>query len=451
MSDKSQLSRRKFLGQAGALGAIGTMSAGSILSACSSDKKYKSAAEGEYLDQAPDGEVLKAGLVGCGNRGTGAAFNWLDAGPNVELIALADVFDDQLQLCRGKLKAQKNVDIPDNRCFTGFDAYKRLLETDVDVVLLATPPHFRPEHLDACVRAKKHVFMEKPAAVDPVGIRSVIGSGKKAEEIGLCIVAGTQRRHARNYLETFKQIQNGAIGKPVAANAYWLQNHVWYRTRQEGWSDMEYMMRNWNNFRWLCGDHFLDTHVHNIDIINWFSGQQPISALGGGARHRRITGDQWDFFSVDFYFGEGMHSHSMSRQIDNCANATAEHLMGTEGYTNCADTIYHQDGSIKWQYEYPLDANGNPGKTVKVSPYVQEHIDLITAIRTHQPINEAEQVALSTLTAIMGREAAYTGKLITWEEISKSTLHMGPSEYKMGPVDMKIEVPVPGTPHGQEY
>lgn len=448
MSKQESVSRRKFLGQAGALSALSTVSIGSVLSACSSNKNAKSATAGEYLDQAPDGKILKAGLVGCGNRGTGAAFNFLDAGPNLQLVALADVFDDQVQLCRNKLKTQKNVDIPDSKCFSGFDAYKRLIESDVDIVLLATPPHFRPEHLEACVQAKKHVFMEKPAAVDPVGIRSLIGSGKKAEAIGLCIVAGTQRRHARNYLETFRQVEAGAIGKPVAANAYWLQNHVWYRTRQEGWSDMEYMVRNWNNFRWLCGDHFLDTHVHNIDIINWFAGKHPISAIGGGARHRRLTGDQWDFFSVDFYFDEGMHSHSMSRQIDNCANATAEHLMGTEGYTNCEDTIFYPDGTIKWQYPYPVDVNGNPTKTVSVSPYVQEHIDLITAIRTNKPINEAEQLALSTLTAIMGREAAYTGKLITWEEINKSDMRMGPTEYKMGPVDMKIEVPIPGTAHG---
>ena len=450
MSDNNQLSRRKFLGQAGAIGAIGTISAGTILSACSSDKKGKNLPVGDYLDQAPDGKVLKAGLVGCGNRGTGAAFNFLDAGPNLEIVALADVFDDQVQLCRNKLKNQKQVDIADNRCFSGFDAFKKLIATDVDIVLLATPPHFRPEHLEACVQAKKHVFMEKPAAVDPVGIRSIIGSGKKAEAIGLSIVAGTQRRHARNYLETYRQVQNGAIGKPVAANAYWLQNHVWYRSRQEEWTDMEYMVRNWNNFRWLCGDHFLDTHVHNIDIINWFAGKQPISAIGGGARNRRLTGDQYDFFSVDFYYDEGMHSHSMSRQIDNCANATAEHLMGTEGYTNCKDTIFNPDGTIRWQYAYPEDENGNPTKTVSVSPYVQEHIDLVASIRNHKPINEAEQVALSTLTAIMGREAAYTGKLITWDQINKSNMRMGPTDYVMGPVDMKIETPIPGTPHGQK-
>jgi predicted dehydrogenase len=212
---------------------------------------------------------------------------------------------------------------------------------------------------------------------------------------------------------------------------------------------MEYMIRNWNNFRWLCGDHFLDTHVHNIDIINWFTGKQPETALGGGARHRRLTGDQWDFFSVDFNYGLGVHSHSMSRQIDNCANATTEHIRGTEGYTNCQNTIFYPDGSIKWKYQYPLDANGNETKTVKVSAYVQEHIDLVTAIRTNQPIIEAEELALSTLTAIMGREAAYTGQLLTWDDMSKSSMRMGPKEYKMGPVDMKIETPVPGTAHGQ--
>jgi len=449
MEKKNAVSRRKFLGTAGAAGVIGTIGFSSFIASCAKDKNGKNIPEIEKLDQAPDGELLKAGLVGCGNRGTGAAFDFLNAGPNLQITALADVFDDQVQLCRGKLKQNKNVDIPDNMCFTGFDAYKQLIDSGVDIVLLATPPHFRPEHLEACVQAKKHVFMEKPAAVDPVGIRSIIGSGKKAEAIGLSIVSGTQRRHQRDYLETYRQIQMGAIGEPVAANAYWLQNHVWYRTRQDGWSDMEYMLRNWNNFRWLCGDHFLDTHVHNIDVINWFAGKQPVHAIGGGARHRRLTGDQYDFFSVDFYFGNGMHSHSMSRQIDNCANATAEHLMGTEGYTNCQNTIYNPDGSVKWQYEYPKDANGNETKTVKVSAYVQEHVDLVTAIRTNQPLNETEDLALSTLTAIMGREAAYTGQLLTWDQISKSSMRMGPSEYVMGPVDMKIETPVPGTPHGQ--
>ncbi|MBT7094980.1 MAG: Gfo/Idh/MocA family oxidoreductase [Bacteroidetes bacterium] len=448
MEGSKSVSRRKFLGAAGAIGAVGSLSIGSVLTSCSADKKGKNVAAIDKLDQAPDGKLLKAGLVGCGNRGTGAAFNFLDAGPNLQIVALADVFDDQLQMCRQKLKKQKQVDISDNRCYTGFDGFKKLIESDVDIVLLATPPHFRPEHLEACVQAKKHVFMEKPAAVDPVGIRSIIGSAKKAEAIGLCIVAGTQRRHERNYLETRRQVQMGAIGNPIAANAYWLQNHVWYKSRQEGWSDMEYMVRNWNNFRWLCGDHFLDTHVHNIDIINWFTGKQPISALGGGARHRRLTGDQWDFFSVDFYYGEGLHSHSMSRQIDNCANATAEHLIGTEGYTNCKDTIYNPDGSIMWQYEYPEDANGNPTTTVSVSPYVQEHIDLITAIRNHEPINEAEQLALSTMTAIMGREAAYTGQLLNWDAMMKSNMRMGPKEYVMGPVDMEIKTPVPGTAHG---
>jgi len=449
MENKQAVSRRKFLGTAGAAGLVGSIGISTLIASCGKDKGGKNIPETEKLDPAPDSEVLKAGLVGCGNRGTGAAFDFLNAGPNLLIVSLADIFDDQLQLCRSKLKNEKDVDIADDMCFTGFDCYQKLIDSGVDIVLLATPPHFRPEHLAACVQAKKHVFMEKPAAVDPVGIRSIIGSAKKAEAIGLCIVGGTQRRHQRDYLETYRQVQMGAIGDIVAANAYWLQNHVWYKTRQEGWSDMEYMIRNWNNFRWLCGDHFLDTHVHNIDIINWFSGNYPESALGGGARHRRLTGDQWDFFSVDFYYGKGMHSHSMSRQIDNCANATTEHLTGTEGYTNCMNTIFNPDGSIKWKYQYPKDANGNETTTVKVSPYVQEHIDLVTAIRNNQPVNEAEELALSTLTAIMGREAAYSGNMITWEQISKSSMRMGPTEYIMGPVDMEVNTPVPGTAHGQ--
>lgn len=181
-------------------------------------------------------------------------------------------------------------------------------------------------------------------------------------------------------------------------------------------------------------------------MINWFTGQHPISAVGYGGRHRRVTGDQYDFFSIDFDYGNGLFSHSMSRQIDNCANATGEFIMGTKGYTNCKNTIYNHDGRIKWQYEYPKDKDGKSTNVVKISPYIQEHIHLVTAIRTNKYVNEAEQTALSNLTAIMGRESAYTGKKITWEEIMKSELRLGPQKYHMGDVDMEFPVPIPGTP-----
>jgi myo-inositol 2-dehydrogenase/D-chiro-inositol 1-dehydrogenase len=317
---------------------------------------------------------------------------------------------------------------------------------DIDVVLLATPPQFRPEHFLEAVMTNKHVFMEKPSAVDPAGIRSVITSAKKAEAIGLNVVTGTQRRHQEDYLATYQQVMNGAIGTITSAKAFWNQNHVWYREREPGWNDMEYMIRNWNNFCWLCGDHILDTHVHNIDVINWFMGKHPEKAIGYGGRARRVTGDQYDFFSVDFDYGNGISSHSMCRQIDSCANSTGELIMGTEGYTNCQNTIWDHKGNIKWKFEYPKDENGIEMEASLIPAYVQEHMHLVYAIRTGNYVNEAEQTAISTLTAIMGRTAAYTGRAITWDEIFKSDMDLGPSKIEMGPVNMIFETPIPGTP-----
>jgi predicted dehydrogenase len=181
--------------------------------------------------------------------------------------------------------------------------------------------------------------MEKPVAVDSTGIRSVITTARKAAAIGINVVTGTQRRHQEDYIETYKQVAGGAIGQLTSAKAFWNQDHVWFRLREPGWNDMEYMIRNWNNFCWLCGDHILDTHVHNIDVINWFLGKHPEKAIGYGGRARRVTGDQYDFFSVDFDYGNGVSSHSMCRQIDSCANGTGELVMGTKGYTNCQNTI----------------------------------------------------------------------------------------------------------------
>ena len=443
--DKNQLSRRNFLEKSALIGAAG-LAGISALSSCSKKAKPVDYEFPPLLDKAPDGEKLRAGLIGCGNRGTGAALNFLAAGNNLELVALADVFEDKVWDCHGKLEKQK-VEVPKNNCFWGFDSYNELLKVDLDLVILATPPHFRPEHFDAAIQAKKHVFMEKPVSVDAVGARQIIATSKKAENMGLSVVTGTQRRHQRDYLETYRQVASGAIGEITSAKAWWLQTHVWFRTREESWSDMEYMLRNWNNFCWLCGDHILDTHVHNIDIVNWFLGKQPESAIGFGGRVRRLTGDQYDFFSIDFEFGNGVFSHSMSRQIDGCANTLGELVMGTKGYTNCKNTIYNPDGSIKWQYDYPKNRDGKSTGIVEVSPYVQEHIDLVTAIRTNNPVVEAERTAISTLTAIMARTAAYTGQKVTWEDMLNSTERLGPEKYEMGPVDMEFPVPLPGIQH----
>ncbi len=439
------INRRKFIGTA-ALAGIGLAGASAIISGCKKAPDNKELGLPPVLRGAPKGKKLRAALIGAGARGTGAAINFISSGPDLEIIALADVFQDKIDACRERF-ASFNLPIPEENCFTGFDGYKKAMAIpDVDVVILATPPQFRPDHFLEAVLKGKHAFLEKPLAVDPVGIRSIITSAKKAESVGLNVVTGTQRRHQEDYIETYKKVAAGAIGTITSAKAFWNQDHVWFREREPGWDDMTYMIRNWNNFCWLCGDHILDTHVHNIDVINWFLGKVPEKAIGYGGRARRVTGDQYDFFSIDFDYGNGISSHSMCRQIDSCANATGEIIMGTEGYTNCQNTIWDLKGNVIWQFEYPKDENGNPMNQTVIPPYVQEHMHLVYAIRTGEYVNEAEQTALSTLTAIMGRTAAYTGRAITWDEIYKSDMDLGPAKLEFGKVDMAFPTPVPGTP-----
>jgi myo-inositol 2-dehydrogenase / D-chiro-inositol 1-dehydrogenase len=439
------IDRRKFIGKT-AIAGLALAGAGAIITSCKKKPANEALGLPPVLQGAPKGKKLRAGLVGVGARGTGAAINFISAGPDLEIVALADVFQDKIDACRERFASFK-LPIPSENCFTGFDGYKKLMALpDVDVVILATPCKFRPEHFLEAVNTNKHVFMEKPMAVDPVGIRSIIATARKAAAIGLCVVTGTQRRHQEDYIETYKQVVGGAIGKITGAKAYWNQDHVWFREREKGWDDMTYMIRNWNNFCWLCGDFILDTHVHNIDVINWFLGKHPEKAVGYGGRARRVTGDQYDFFSIDFDYGNGVSSHSMCREIDSCSNGTGELIIGTEGYTNCNNKIWDLNGKLKWEFEYPKDENGNQTQTIKIPAYVQEHMHLVHAIRTGKYVNEGEQTALSTLTAIMGRTAAYTGRTVAWDDIFKSDMDLGPKKIEFGPVDMVFETPVPGTP-----
>jgi myo-inositol 2-dehydrogenase / D-chiro-inositol 1-dehydrogenase len=439
------ISRRDFFGNAAAISAVGAVGMGYLLNSCSSESNKMPPGIPPLLDQAPDGPVLRAGLVGCGNRGTGAAIDFLSAGPNLQLVAITDTFQDRMDACRQKLKEAKGVELPDEMCFLGLDGYQKVIDAGVDIVLLVTPPYFRPEHFKACVDARKHVFMEKPVAVDPVGARSIMASGKRAETLGLTVITGTQRRHQHDYIETYKRIYNGAIGDLVAANCYWNQAKLWHRERLPEWSDMEFMIRDWVNWSWLSGDHIVEQHVHNIDVINWFTGKYPVKAVGFGSRHRRVTGDQYDNFSVDFEYDNGVHLHSMCRQINDCENNVSEYIRGTKGYTNCKDVIYNSDGTVQWAFEYPKGEDGKPDPKNQRRAYQQEHVDMITAIRTNTPVNEAEANASSTLAGIMGRISAYTGKAVTWEEMMGSDLQLGPKDISLGNVDMKFTIPVPGS------
>jgi predicted dehydrogenase len=440
----SELTRRDFIGAATVAGA------GVLLASCGT--KTKTYPTITFANKAPDGAPLKAGLIGCGGRGTGAAANFLQAGPNLKITAMADMFEDHMKKCREQLAKEASVQVADDHCFLGFDAYKKVIDSDVDIIILATPPHFRPEHFNAAVDAKKHVFMEKPVAVDSPGIRTILGAGEKAKQYNLCVVTGTQRRHQPEYVETQSRVANGAIGKVVAARGYWNGPAVWHHPKQQGWSDMEAMLRDWVNWCWLSGDHIVEQHVHNLDVIAWFSGLYPVKAVGMGSRQQRVTGDQYDNFAVDYLFADGMHALSTCRQIDGCANNVSEFVVGSEGLTNCRNTIYDLDGKAVWKHgvtdpealkkvtlgQAAADEKG------KVNPYDQEHVDLVTAIRTSKLINEVENVAKSTLMAIMGRMAAYTGTEITWEQAMSSEVRLGPTEYKMGPVAMKVQIPVPG-------
>lgn len=442
------ISRRNFLGKAAAAGAAGAVLP-SLMNACAPGDRMKEVTVPEFLDQAPDGPELKAGLIGCGGRGTGAAHDFLRSGPNVRITALGDVLGDKLNKCREAILGWGN-EVADENCFIGFDAYQKVIDSGVDIIILATPPFFRPEHFAAAVEARKHIFMEKPVAVDPDGARSIMANAKKADSMGLCVATGTQRRHQRDYVSVYANIAAGAIGEIVSANCYWNGGKLWHVNPESNWSEMEAMIRNWVNWTWLSGDHIVEQHVHNIDVINWFTGTHPVKAVGFGSRQRRVTGDQYDNFSVDFVMGNGVHVHSMCRQINGCTENISEFVMGTMGSSNCRNTITDLSGKELYSYQYPLDEEGNPTGSPKVNPYVQEHIDLVTAIRTSNPYNEAEGTAISTMVAIMGRISAYTGKETTWDEMMNSDLKLGPKVYEFGPVNIPKDIPVPGVAYTGE-
>lgn len=438
--------RRDFIKGASVLGAFGLLGAGAVAQSCSQNAQPK-VKPLSFLDKAPDGKHLKVALVGCGSRGTGALVNMINYCPNISIVALADIFTDKLNRCHRELQYKYNIIVPTEKCFVGFDAYKQVLAEDVDLVLLATPPFFRAEQFEAAVEARKHVFIEKPVAVDPVGVRSIIATGRKAEALGLKVGVGTQRRHQRDYLTTLEMVKSGIIGDIVSANAYWNQGALWYSEPQTGWNEMESMVRNWANWRWLSGDHIVEQHIHNIDVIGWFVGMLPSKALGMGSRQRRVTGDQYDNFSIGFTYNNGVRLHSMCRQMNGCAYNVSEWIVGTKGSTNCQNTIYDARGNVIWKYDYASEVPNAPEGSVelKVGAYDQQMIDLVAAIRNDTPYNEAEEAAKSTLVAIMGRESAYTGREITFDEMMQSDLKIGPKNIGFGDVDYEVYIPVPGT------
>ncbi|MDD6210582.1 MAG: Gfo/Idh/MocA family oxidoreductase, partial [Bacteroidales bacterium] len=344
--------------------------------------------------------------------------------------------------------AEKGNIVPDENCYLGFDAYEKVLASDVDIVLLVTPTHFRPQHFKAAVAANKHIFMEKPCAVDPVGVRTVLAAAKQAKAAGLTVVTGNQRHHRKDYWEAYIQVQNGAIGDILSGACHWDMGNIWEVQRQPGWSDMEYCIRDWFNSKWVSGDSMLDLMVHNLDVLTWFMGGYPQTAIGYGGCARKKVGDTYDYFSIDYMLDKNRPMLVTTRQIDGCQTRIGEFLRGTKGSAILNDVgemkLLDNDGKVIWEYK---DANGKP-LPVK-NPYEQEHIHLVESVRKNLKLNQAEILALATLAGIMGREAAYTGKEITWDEIMASTLRLGPEEYKLGPLSKDVynpgHAPLPGT------
>ena len=424
MKKQSTISRRRFVRTA--LGAGVAFSAPAIL--------------GTRAQAA--GKTFKLGLIGCGGRGRGAAAGALQAGKilgfDVRIVAAADYFGDRA------VRAGKQFNVPANKCFGGADCYRKLLETDVQIVLTATAPLFRPLHLEAAIKAGKNVFIEKPVAVDPPGCRRVIAAGELAEKKGLVITAGTEMRHDFNRRKTHQAVVvERQLGKLYAGRVSFCIGHMFWREpiKPKGPDDL---VKSWQNWITLSGDHLVEQHVHNIDIANWFADRPPVSAVGFGGRGRRNAGDMYDFFSIDYDYGDGVHIHSMCRQISGCWNWVGHDFVYEKGHTDGSDYAKCKTSPI------PPDLTPGP------SAHVQEQIDTLYYVNKGKAVNQAKAVAESTATAVMGRMSAYTGQQVTWKEIMTDpkakperynlTLKPTAEDFEKGAVEIPPEnaPPLPG-------
>ena len=414
-----KVSRRSFIKTSAAAGAAALLAGRERLFAAGSDK-------------------IRVGLVGCGGQGTRDAISCLNSAPDVELVAMGELFRDRLDESLGKLKdtpqVSSKIKVTQDTCFVGFDAYKRVIACEVDMVMLITPPHFRPQHLKAAIEAGKHVFMEKPVAVDPAGVRSIIASSELAEKKGLSIVAGTQRRHQASYIEIMRRIHRGDIGEILAGQCYWNGADMlgyWQFYPQGNMSSMQWQCRNWPWFTWLSGDHIVEQHVHNLDVMNWALRAHPVQVMGMGGRAVRNLGNIYDHFAVEYEYPNGVRVSGMCQQINGCHTRVAEHIVGTKGTAGGDGVI---EGPKAYKYE---------GKSP--DPYVQEQADLIASIRKNKPLNEGKRVAESTLTAIMGRMSAYTGRALKWDwAMNASQLDLSPPAYNFEADFPARPVAVPG-------
>jgi myo-inositol 2-dehydrogenase/D-chiro-inositol 1-dehydrogenase len=372
-------------------------------------------------------DTIKIALIGCGGRGAGAAAQALSTKQNVKLVAMADAFQDRLEETYKGLtgKYAGKVDVPQDRKFVGFEGYQKAIAL-ADVVLLCTPPGFRPMHFAEAVKQGKHVFMEKPVAVDPAGIRNVLATAQIAKQKKLNVVVGLQRRYQNNYREVIKRIQDGAIGDVVSGQVYWNSGGVWVRPRQAGQTEMEYQMRNWYYFNWLCGDHIVEQHVHNIDVANWIKGKYPVSIQGTGSRALRTGkeyGEIFDNFSVELTYDDGAVIYSQARHFEGTANRVDETFQGTKGRTY----LSANNSGILWDSKgneiYNHNKKGNP------NPYQTEHDELFDAVAKREyKLDNTEYGAYSCLTAILGRYATYSAQVIKWDDALKLDTSLMPDK-----------------------
>jgi predicted dehydrogenase len=373
----------------------------------------------DAMSNVYDNKKLKLALIGCGGRGSGAAVQALTADDKVELYAMADAFRDRIDSSLNGIKehfdGSKNIDVKEKNMFTGFDAYKKAIDL-CDVVILTTPPGFRPLHFEYAINNDKHVFMEKPLATDAPGIRKVLEVAKIAKDKKLNVVVGLQRHYQDKYITLYNKVVNGDIGKIVSGQVYWNDGGVWVKKRKSSQSELEYQMRNWYYFTWLCGDHILEQHIHNIDVANWFIGDYPISAQGMGGREVRNGIDHGQIFDhhfVEFTYASGAVISSQCRHQTGTASRVDEVFQGSHGsVVTGKGEMTDLGGNIK--YKYPNKRNEDP------NPYQVEHDKLFQSIRNNEVINDVEYGAKSTMTAIMGRMATYTGKKITWDQAINS-------------------------------
>jgi predicted dehydrogenase len=375
-------------------------------------------------------EVIKVAVVGCGGRGTGAAMQALSSKQNVRIVAMCDAFKDNLDKCHKELSEEINnsigqlktrLDVPEERRFTGFDGYQKAIAL-ADVVILATPPGFRPIHFEEAIKQGKHVFMEKPVATDPAGVQKVLATAAIAKEKKLNVVVGLQRHYQNSYRELFKR--KDMIGDIVAAQAWWDNDGVWVRPRKDGQTEMEYQMRNWYYFNWLCGDHITEQHIHNLDVINWFKGGYPVKAQGFGGRQVRKGkehGEIFDHHYVEFEYADGSILNSQCRHMPGTMSKVDELFIGTKGKIACgAANIKDHKGNLLYQYDTKQENN----------PYQTEHDELFAAIvKGEYKFADAENGAKSTMTSILGRMATYSGQSISWDKAIHSGIDIHPKVY----------------------